>query len=45
MFNIDMLTDYKFFKTDNLINMLENENEFKERIEEVILLIKLILGE
>jgi hypothetical protein len=35
-----MLTDFSVFEIDDIINMLENEEEFKERIEEAISLIR-----
>jgi hypothetical protein len=35
-----MLIDFSVFEIDDIIDMLENEEEFKERIEEAIRLIR-----
>jgi hypothetical protein len=34
-----MLIDFSVFEIDDIIDMLENEEEFKERVEEAINLI------
>ncbi len=37
---IDMLIDYTVFEFDDIIDMLKDDEEYKERIEEAIGLIK-----